>query len=131
MATPERPLSPFMLGSYYRLQLTSVLSLLHRVTGVAASLGSVVLVCWLVSAAFLPARFAELSACLASLPGRIGLLLFSAALVYHFLNGIRHLVWDAGHGYEIPKAYASGWAVVVLTVVLTALMWVFAIGGGA
>lgn len=131
MATPERPLSPFMLGSYYRFQLTSTLSLLHRATGVALALGSIVLLCWLVSAAFLPEHFARFSACLASLPGRIGLFLFSAALIYHFLNGIRHLMWDAGHGYEIPKAYASGWAVVVLTLVLTAALWLFAIGGAA
>jgi succinate dehydrogenase / fumarate reductase cytochrome b subunit len=131
MATPERPLSPFMLGSYYRFQLTSTLSLLHRATGVVLALGSVVLLCWLVSAAFLPEHFAQLSACLASLPGRIVLFLFSAALIYHFLNGIRHLMWDAGHGYEIPKAYASGWAVVVLTLVLTAALWLFAIGGAA
>ncbi|KFN46279.1 succinate dehydrogenase, cytochrome b556 subunit [Arenimonas composti] len=131
MATPERPLSPFMLGSTYRFQLTSTLSLLHRVTGIALAVGSVVLVCWLVSAAFLPEHFAQLTACLASVPGRIGLFLFSAALNYHFLNGIRHLMWDAGHGYEIPKAYASGWAVVVLAIVLTAVLWLFVTGGAA
>jgi succinate dehydrogenase / fumarate reductase cytochrome b subunit len=131
MATPERPLSPFMIGPYYRPQLTSVLSILHRATGVALAVGGIVLVCWLVAAAGDPARYALFADCMASIPGRIGLFGFSACLVYHFLNGIRHLFWDAGHGYEITKAYASGYAVVVLTVLLTAVLWWIGLGGVA
>jgi succinate dehydrogenase / fumarate reductase cytochrome b subunit len=131
MATPERPLSPFMIGPYYRPQLTSVLSILHRATGVLLTLGGIVLVCWLVAAAGDPARYAAFADCIGSIPGRIGLFAFSAALNYHFLNGIRHLFWDAGHGYEIPKAYASGWAVVVLATVFTAVLWWFGLGGAA
>lgn len=131
MATPKRPLSPFMLGPYYRLQLTSVMSLTHRATGVALAVGALVLAAWLVAAAGSADAYSAFSTCLASPVGKLGLFVFSASLVYHFLNGIRHLFWDAGHGYEIPKAYASGYAVLVLALVLTAVLWWFGLGGAA
>ena len=131
MATPKRPLSPFMIGPYYRPQLTSMMSILHRATGVALAVGSLVLAAWLVAAAGSAQAYESFAACLGSLPGRIALFGFSACLVYHFLTGIRHLFWDAGHGFEIPKAYASGYAVLALSVVLTAALWWFAIGGAA
>jgi succinate dehydrogenase / fumarate reductase cytochrome b subunit len=70
---------------------------------------------------------------LASVFGHIALFALSACLVYHFLNGIRHLAWDAGHGFDIPKAYASGYAVLVLAVLITAGLWWagLAMGGAA
>ena len=131
MATPKRPLSPFMIGPYYRPQLTSLMSLTHRATGVLLALGGLVLAAWLLAAAGSAEAYAAFAACLASPLGKLGLFAFSASLVYHFLNGIRHLFWDAGHGYEIPRAYASGYAVLALSVVLTAGLWWFAIGGAA
>ena len=131
MATPKRPLSPFMIGPYYRPQLTSVMSLTHRATGVVLALGALVLASWLAAAAGGAEAYAAFAACLGSPLGKLGLFVFSASLVYHFLNGIRHLFWDAGHGYEIPRAYASGYAVLALSVVLTAGLWWFAIGGAA
>jgi succinate dehydrogenase / fumarate reductase, cytochrome b subunit len=131
MATPKRPLSPFMIGPYYRPQLTSVMSLTHRATGVLLAVGALVLAAWLVAAAGSAEAYAAFAACIGSPVGKIGLFAFSASLVYHFLNGIRHLFWDAGHGYEIPKAYASGYAVLVLAVVLTAVLWWFGMGGVA
>jgi succinate dehydrogenase / fumarate reductase cytochrome b subunit len=131
MATPKRPLSPFMIGPYYRPQLTSVMSLTHRATGVVLALGSLVLAAWLVAAAGSAEAYAAFAACLGSLPGKIALFAFSASLVYHFLNGIRHLFWDAGHGYDLPTAYASGYAVLVLAVLLTAALWWFGLGGVA
>jgi succinate dehydrogenase / fumarate reductase cytochrome b subunit len=131
MATPKRPLSPFMIGPYYRPQLTSVMSLTHRATGVLLAVGALVLAAWLVAAAGSAEAYAAFAACIGSPVGKIGLVAFSASLVYHFLNGIRHLFWDAGHGYEIPKAYASGYAVLVLAVVLTAVLWWFGMGGVA
>jgi len=130
MATPKRPLSPFMLGTYYRFQLTSVSSFLHRASGVVLALGALVFAGWLVAAAGHPAGFAHASALLASLPGKIALFAFSAALVYHFLNGLRHLAWDAGWGFDIPKAYASGYAVLVLAVLLTGLLWFVGLSAG-
>ena len=131
MATPKRPLSPFMIGPYYRPQLTSMMSIAHRGTGVVLALGALVLVAWLVAAAGSASAFDAFSAAMGSLPGKLSLFVFSASLVYHFLNGIRHLFWDAGHGFEIPKAYASGYAVLLLSLVLTGGLWWFALGGVA
>ena len=92
---------------------------------------SLVLAAWLVAASENAMIYGGFSALLGSLPGKVALFAFSASLVYHFLNGIRHLFWDAGHGFSIPKAYASGYAVLALSVVLTAVMWWFALGGVA
>ena len=131
MATQERPLSPHL--QVYRPQLTSVMSILHRGTGIVLALGALVFAGWLVAAATGAGAFAAYSALLGSVPGKVALFGFSACLVYHLLNGIRHLAWDAGHGYEIPRAYASGYAVAVLAVVLTAVLWYFGLttGGAA
>lgn len=131
MATPKRPLSPFMIGPYYRPQLTSMMSIAHRATGVLLALGALVLAAWLVAAAGSAEAYAAFAACLASPLGKLGLFAFSASLVYHFLNGIRHLFWDAGHGFDIPRAYASGYAVLVLAVLLTGALWWFGLGGAA
>ena len=131
MATPKRPLSPFMIGPYYRPQLTSMMSIAHRGTGVVLALGALVLVAWLVAAAGSAQAFDAFNAVMASLVGKLALFVFSASLVYHFLNGIRHLFWDAGHGMEIRSAYASGYAVLALSVVFTAGLWWFALGGVA
>lgn len=128
MATQDRPLSPHL--QVYKRQLTSVMSILHRGTGVVLALGSLVVAAWLVAAAGSADAYASFAACLASLPGKLALFAFSASLVYHFLNGIRHLFWDAGHGLEISQAYASGYAVLALSVLLTAVLWYFALRGG-
>lgn len=129
MATRERPLSPFMIGPYYRPQLTSMLSILFRAAGVVLSAGALLVAAWLVALAFDADAYARIAGALATWPGKAFLMLMAAALVYHFFNGLRHLAWDAGWGYEIPKAYASGWAVVALTVVFTAVLWWFGLGG--
>ncbi|HEU0153764.1 MAG TPA: succinate dehydrogenase, cytochrome b556 subunit [Arenimonas sp.] len=131
MATPKRPLSPFMIGPYYRPQLTSMMSIAHRATGVILALGSLVLAAWLVAASENAFIYDGFRSVLASVPGKIALFAFSASLVYHFLNGIRHLFWDAGRGFSIPKAYASGYAVLALSVVITATLWWFGLGGVA
>ena len=131
MATPKRPLSPFMIGPYYRPQLTSMMSIAHRATGVILALGSLVLAAWLVAASENAMIYDGFRSLLASVPGKVALFAFSASLVYHFLNGIRHLFWDAGHGFSIPKAYASGYAVLGLSVVITAVLWWCGLGGMA
>lgn len=129
MATPKRPLSPFMIGPYYRPQLTSMMSIAHRATGVVLALGSLVLAAWLVAAAGSAQSFNAFNGVMGSMVGKLALFVFSACLVYHFLNGIRHLFWDAGRGLDLPTAYASGYAVLALSVVLTALLWWLALGG--
>ena len=128
MATRERPLSPFMIGPYYRPQLTSVLSILHRAAGVVLAGGVLLVVGWLLALAFDPEAYASLAAALASLPGKAVLMLLTAALVYHFFNGLRHLFWDAGLGYDIPTAYRSGYAVIALTIAFTLLLWWIGLG---
>lgn len=99
------------------------LSILHRVTGVALSLGFLVLVAWFVAAANgadAHARFADL---MQSFGGRTVLAILSFAFFFHLSNGIRHLAWDLGYGFEIPQANASSWVVIVSTIALTLLYW--------
>jgi len=131
MANRNRPLSPFMLGTLYRLQITSVMSLMHRVTGIVASVGAFGLAWWLLAVARGGEAYASASDLLASPLGMFALAAFSLALVYHLLNGIRHLLWDIGWGFELPEVYRSGYAVVALTFVLTAAIWFVALRGGA
>lgn len=131
MATNNRPLSPHM--QVYRPQLTSMLSILHRITGIALALGTLLLVWWLIAAATGPTAFDDVQSFIGSIFGRILLLGWSYALFYHLCNGIRHLVWDSGRGFEIKSAYASGWLVVVASVVLTIICWIagYVMQGGA
>lgn len=123
MASHPRPIAPFMLGQAYRLQLTSFTSFLHRVTGVFLAVGILALVYWLITAAISAAAFDQAQAIAGSIVGRTALFLWTGAFFYHLLNGIRHLAWDAGWGFELPTAYRTGWTVLILTVVLTLAAW--------
>ena len=122
MATDNRPLSPHL--QVYRPQFTSVLSILHRITGIGLAVGTLLLVWWLIAAAAGPTEFDAVQNFIGSIVGRILLLAWSFALYYHLCNGIRHLVWDAGKGFELSTAFAYGWLVVVAAVVLTVISWV-------
>lgn len=124
---PERPLSPFMIGPYYKPQLTSMLSILHRACGVALLAGAALLVVWLSALAAGPDAFDCVSRVVGSVFGRVVLFGFSYALMYHLCNGIRHLFWDAGKGFDIKTTYQSGYAMVAASVVLTAGVWAAAI----
>ena len=130
MSSENRPLSPHL--QVYRPQLTSVLSILHRLTGVALAPGTLLLIYWLVAAASGPEAFATAQALVGSIIGRLLLLGWSFALFYHLCNGIRHLVWDAGYGLELPDLYRSGWLVVFASVALTVAAWAlgYALRGG-
>jgi succinate dehydrogenase / fumarate reductase cytochrome b subunit len=130
MATSKRPLSPFMIGPYYRPQLTSVLSILHRGTGVFLVLGAVLLVAMLMAAAAGPEAFAVATRCAYSLPGKALALATVFALAYHFFNGVRHLLWDIGWGYELPRVYATGYLVVALTLLSTLAIAMLALRAG-
>jgi len=118
----NRPLSPHL--QVYRPQITTVLSITHRATGIVLSLGCVFLVLWLLAAAAGPRTFEIAQDCAGSALGYVFLFVFSVALFYHLLNGIRHLFWDMGHGFEMETATRTGWAVVVGAVVLTAIAWI-------
>lgn len=124
MATDRRPLSPHL--QVYRPQLTSVLSITHRATGVALSIGTLLLVYWLAAAAAGPESYATAQRVLGSWFGLLLLFLWSWALFYHLCNGIRHLFWDAGLGFEIATVYKTGQAVVIASLVLTVLAWILA-----
>lgn len=121
----ERPLSPFMFPTWYRFQITSLLSILHRLAGIALAIGSILLTWWLVAVASGGKLFAATHAFIASPIGMLLLFLWSVAFFYHLSNGIRHLFWDAGYGFDIPDAYRSGYAVIAATAVLTALAWLY------
>ncbi len=120
MAAQQRPLSPHL--QIYQPQLTSVLSILHRATGVFLGFSAFALVVWLFAVAGDGESLTRFNALAASPLGVAFLLAATASLSYHLLNGIRHLLWDIGWGFELPKVYASGWTVVALAVVLTAIV---------
>lgn len=122
MTSADRPLSPHL--QVYRPQLTSVLSILHRATGIVLVLGLVLLVAWLMAAAQGPDPFALAQELAGGWFGRLVLFGFTFCLFYHLSNGIRHLAWDAGLGFALETAYATGWTVVSAAVVLTLLAWV-------
>ena len=122
MTSDKRPLSPHL--QVYRWQLTSVLSILHRASGVALAAGTILLVWWLGAASDGPEPYARVQAFVGSWAGLILLFGWSVALFYHLCNGLRHLWWDSGHGLDLKSVYAGGWAVIAGTAALTLIAWV-------
>ena len=120
----ERPLSPHL--QIYKPQLTSVLSITHRLSGIFLCGGTLVLVYWLYALASGPEEYATAQNCLNSPVARAFFFLWTLAFFYHLLNGIRHLIWDIGKGFELEVVYASGRWVVIGTVILTLLAWTVA-----
>jgi len=129
MSAADRPISPHL--QIYRWQLTSVLSILHRAAGVALSIGTIVLVWWLIAAASTPEAFDTVADFLNSWLGLLLLFGWSVALFYHLCNGIRHLVWDTGHALDLKSTYLGGWLVLGGTAVLTLIAWGMVIFGSA
>lgn len=126
MAQRARPLSPFM---HYRWQYTNTLSILHRITGVLLSLGFLLLVYWLAAAASGPDSYGAALAVLGSFPAQLVLFGVAFSFCYHLLNGVRHLFFDMGRGFELATARSSGRAVAVAAVVLGFIVW-FAVRAG-
>ena len=129
MAAPEtpnpharqRPLSPHL--QVYKWQVQMVTSILHRATGVALVVGLVAMVWGLMALAGGPERWEAFAECVGSPLGQLVLFGFAWALAYHLLNGIRHLVQDAGHGYAIPDFVRNSWVSIIGSVLLVALVW--------
>jgi succinate dehydrogenase / fumarate reductase cytochrome b subunit len=117
----QRPLSPHL--QVYTPQITSILSIMNRVTGLAVSIGTLMLVWWLVAAASGPSAFDRVQSFIGSPIGLFMLFGWTASLFYHLFGGLRHLAWDAGYGYDLPQTHASGWAVIIATVLATVLTW--------
>jgi succinate dehydrogenase / fumarate reductase cytochrome b subunit len=116
-----RPLSPHL--QVYRPQITSALSILHRISGVALGLGTLLLTWWLTAAAGSPEGFARVQGFIGSWVGMLLLFGWTAALFYHFCNGIRHLWWDTGRGFSIPQIETSGKVAIGAAAALTLLAW--------
>ena len=116
-----RPLSPHL--QVYRFQITSVLSICHRFSGMALTFGTPVLALWLWSAAYSPECFAWLSRQCAAWYGQVALIGWSFAFFYHLANGIRHLFWDIGKGFALTTVTRTGVAAVLFAVILTTLTW--------
>lgn len=122
MNVDNRPLSPHL--QIYRPQLTSVMSISHRATGIVLALGLVALTYWLMAAASGPAAFATAQAIFGSIIGRLLMFVWSYCLFYHLCNGVRHLVWDTGHALDLDDVYTSGYVAIIASVVLTLVTWI-------
>ena len=120
MAKP-RPLSPHL--QVYRPQLTSVMSIMHRASGAVLATGSLLVALWLVALAAGTTVFNPVADAIQHPLGQLVVLGYSLALVYHGLNGVRHLMWDLRIGLEIKQVYQSGYLVLGLTVLVTATLW--------
>jgi succinate dehydrogenase / fumarate reductase cytochrome b subunit len=123
MKAKQRPLSPFMIGPYYKPQMTSLMSIAHRASGVFLSVvGAPLLLWWIMAVAAGPEAYESLVSFFGGLPGRLLLAASLLALFYHLFNGIRHLVWDTGRALDIRSAYTAGWLVLIATVLASAAM---------
>ncbi len=121
MNNTSRPLSPHL--SIYHWPISMTLSILHRATGVALSVGLIAFVAWLASIAFGAGSYEVVAGWMDTIIGKLALLGWSFAFFFHLANGIRHLFWDVGMGFEMRQANASAWLVLVATVVMTAAYW--------
>jgi succinate dehydrogenase / fumarate reductase cytochrome b subunit len=126
MAENNRPLSPHL--GIYRWEISNSLSILHRMTGVMLSIGALLLVGWLVSVVAGDEVYSGLHALLDSIVGRLMLLVWTFCFFYHLGNGVRHLFWDVGAGFEKAQAKMSGLAVVIFSIIMTFAFW--ALAGG-
>lgn len=129
MSRESRPVSPHL--QVYRWQISNSLSILHRLTGLALSLGAVALVAWLLALASGQTAFAQVSWAFGSLPLQVLLIGWTFCFFFHLCNGVRHLAWDADYGFDKAVARRSGLGVIVATVILTSLFWFVAVTGAA
>jgi succinate dehydrogenase / fumarate reductase cytochrome b subunit len=120
MASRARPLSPHL--QIFKPHLLMTMSIVHRATGVALTFAALLLTWGLVAVASGPDAYADFLQFMRSIVGRLIVAGFVLSMIYHLLNGLRHLAWDTGWGLELTRAYATGWLVVVLTPLLSALV---------
>lgn len=120
-AARPRPTSPHV--QIYSPMINMVMSIVHRITGAALYFGSLLLAGWLISAAMGPEAFEQANAFFGSIFGRIVLIGYTWALIHHMLGGVRHFIWDTGRGLDIKTADMLCWASIILSVLLTAAIW--------
>jgi succinate dehydrogenase / fumarate reductase cytochrome b subunit len=123
-APRERPISPFL--DVWRWHVTMLTSILHRVTGVGLYVGALILTGWAMALASGPEAYGKYMGLLGSFPGKLVMFGLTLAAFYHLANGVRHLVWDAGHGLDVKTANATAVAVIAFSVAATLAVWVFA-----
>ncbi|HEU5399635.1 MAG TPA: succinate dehydrogenase, cytochrome b556 subunit [Gammaproteobacteria bacterium] len=128
MTTANRPVSPHL--GVYRWQITMTMSILHRLAGLALAVGTLALVYWLVAAGMGPDDYAQAQWFFGTWFGQFLLWGWTFSLFYHLCNGIRHLAWDAGWGFEIKPLYITGYTVWIVAAVLTAAALWLAYGSG-
>ena len=121
MAQHSRPLSPHI--TIYRQQITMMMSIIHRITGVGLYLGMILIVWWLVAAAFGAAALDQVNWAMGTWLGQLVLIGFTWALFHHMLGGLRHFIWDFGHGFSERSRFALAWLTLIGSVTLTALVW--------
>ncbi len=126
MSNIDRPLSPHI--QIYKPQITSVMSILHRIPGAALAAGTLLLTWWLFAALSGVHAFGVFEAFRSSLIGQVMMFGWLFSFVYHFFNGIRHLKWDMGYGIEMKRVYRSGYFAIAATVILTLMIWLTAGG---
>lgn len=114
----NRPLSPFMIGQYYRPQMTSISSIMVRITGIASLGTAALLVLWLVAAATSPEMYGWVNGLITGFVGDVLLLLASWAIWYHVLGRLRHVIWDLGYHVNIEFGETFGWIMFIAATVL-------------
>jgi len=127
----DRPLSPHL--QIYRPMLTMLMSIAHRITGFGNAVGFLLSAWWLVAIAAGPEQYTVVSSFFASIAGRALLFLFSWSLIHHMLGGIRHLIWDTGHGLDKVSIEIFAWTTIIGSTALTILVWLvgYALRGGS
>ena len=126
MTQPGRPMSPHL--QIYKPQLTAVLSIIHRGTGVGLAVGTVFITWWLVAAALGPVPYEQTRELYGTWFGQLVLLGFAGCLFYHLCNGVRHLLWDMGYLFDIENVYRSGWVMLCASAVMTFAAWFIGTG---
>ena len=121
-AQPKRPLSPHL--QIYKPLVNMVVSIIHRMTGAALYLGSLLLAWWLIAAAVGPDYFNYVESWFATWPGKLILIGYTWALLHHMLGGLRHFLWDTGHGYDLEMIDKLSWGSIVLSLAATAVIWI-------
>lgn len=122
----HRPLSPHL--QVYRPQITSAMSILHRITGIVLFFGLFAIALWLWGAAYSPVLFECIHACLTSTLGTIGMIGWTLAFFYHLFNGVRHLLWDTGKGFALDEVTITGISAIAFTLICVAAIWFLLLG---
>lgn len=123
----HRPLSPHL--QVYRPQITSAMSILHRISGVVLFFGLLAIALWLWAVAYSPALFECIHACFTSTLGTIGMIGWTLAFFYHLFNGVRHLLWDTGKGFALDEVTLTGISAMAFTLISVAAIWFLLLGG--